>query len=111
MTSSAPDTFPKLLLEHARLRPNHLANREKDYGIWHSWTWAQVAAEVEALAWVFPQWGLSTATSSRSAALRSSTRNAKQATSTTRASSVTSGSRTRGRPAPASSTAVDRHHL
>jgi len=50
MTSSAPDTFPKLLLEHARLRPNQPANREKEYGIWQSWTWAQVAAEVEALA-------------------------------------------------------------
>jgi long-chain acyl-CoA synthetase len=47
---AAPDTFPKLLLEHARVRPNRPANREKDYGIWQSWTWAQVAAEVEALA-------------------------------------------------------------
>jgi len=48
MTLSAPDTFPKLLLEHARLRPDRPANREKDYGIWQSWTWAEVAAEVEA---------------------------------------------------------------
>jgi long-chain acyl-CoA synthetase len=44
------DTFPKLLLEHARLRPERPANREKDYGIWQSWSWADVAAEVEALA-------------------------------------------------------------
>jgi long-chain acyl-CoA synthetase len=50
MRPSAPDTFPKLLLEHARLRPNYPANREKDYGIWQTWTWAEVAAEVEALA-------------------------------------------------------------
>jgi long-chain acyl-CoA synthetase len=50
MTSSTPDTFPKLLLEHARQRPDRPANREKDYGIWQSWTWAQVTAEVEALA-------------------------------------------------------------
>ncbi len=50
MTLSEPDTFPKLLLEHARLRPDRPANREKDYGIWQTWTWAQVAAEVEALA-------------------------------------------------------------
>ena len=50
MTLSAPDTFPKLLLEHARLRPDRPANREKNYGIWQSWTWAQVVAEVEALA-------------------------------------------------------------
>src|SRR3954452_12499649 len=48
--SGAPDTFPKLLLEHARLRPDRPANREKDYGIWQSWTWRQVAEEVEALA-------------------------------------------------------------
>jgi long-chain acyl-CoA synthetase len=48
--SGAPDTFPKLLLEHARLRPDQPANREKDYGIWQSWSWAEVAAKVEALA-------------------------------------------------------------
>jgi long-chain acyl-CoA synthetase len=52
MTPSAlgPNTFPKLLLEHARVRPDRPANREKDYGIWQSWNWAEVAAEVEALA-------------------------------------------------------------
>jgi long-chain acyl-CoA synthetase len=50
MTPSASDTFPKLLLEHARLRPDRPANREKDYGIWQSWSWAEVAGEVEALA-------------------------------------------------------------
>ena len=42
--TSALDTFPKLLLEHARVRPDRPANREKDYGIWQSWSWAQVAA-------------------------------------------------------------------
>ena len=47
---SALDTFPKLLLEHVRVRPNRPANREKDYGIWQSWSWAEVAAEVEAFA-------------------------------------------------------------
>jgi long-chain acyl-CoA synthetase len=47
---AAADTFPKLLLEHARVRPGRPANREKDYGIWQSWSWADVAAEVEALA-------------------------------------------------------------
>ena len=52
MTEGAgtPDTFPKLLLDHARVRPHRPANREKDYGIWQSWNWAEVAAEVEALA-------------------------------------------------------------
>src|SRR5690349_3248425 len=44
------DTFPKLLLQHARLRAERPAMREKDYGIWQSWSWAEVKAEVEALA-------------------------------------------------------------
>ena len=39
-----------MLLDHARLRPERPAMREKDYGIWQSWSWVQVAAEVEALA-------------------------------------------------------------
>ncbi|MET0442361.1 MAG: AMP-binding protein, partial [Casimicrobiaceae bacterium] len=44
------DTFPRLLLHHAKLRPNAPATREKDLGIWQTWTWAEVAAEVRALA-------------------------------------------------------------
>ncbi len=48
--SAAADTFPKMLLAHARLRPQHPAMREKGYGIWQSWNWAEIAAEIEALA-------------------------------------------------------------
>ena len=44
------DTFPRLLLEHARARPADPATREKDLGIWQTWTWRQVADEVRALA-------------------------------------------------------------
>ena len=44
------DTFPRLLLHHARVRAGHPAAREKDLGIWQAWTWGQVAAEVRALA-------------------------------------------------------------
>ena len=44
------DTFPLLLLQHARKQGNRIAIREKDLGIWQSWTWAQVANEVRALA-------------------------------------------------------------
>src|SRR5260221_3574143 len=44
------DTFPKMLLAHAQLRPDRPAMREKDYGIWQSWSWADIAAEVAALA-------------------------------------------------------------
>src|SRR6266567_2049702 len=43
-------TFPRLLKKHARVRGNHPATREKDLGIWQTWTWSQVAAEVRALA-------------------------------------------------------------
>jgi long-chain acyl-CoA synthetase len=50
LNDASLDTFPKLMLNHARLRPDHDAIREKDLGIWQSWTWAQVAAEVRALA-------------------------------------------------------------
>src|SRR5260221_9814151 len=32
------DTFPKLLLDHAARRGDTPANREKDYGIWQSWS-------------------------------------------------------------------------
>jgi long-chain acyl-CoA synthetase len=48
--SAAADTFPKLLLEHARLHGDTISIREKDLGIWQSWTWAQAAMEVRALA-------------------------------------------------------------
>ncbi len=44
------DTFPKLLLRHAAERPHSVASREKEYGIWLSYDWARVRAEVEALA-------------------------------------------------------------
>ena len=44
------NTFPRLMLEHARLRAAHPATREKDLGIWQAWSWQQVAGEVRALA-------------------------------------------------------------
>ena len=44
------DTFPKLLLHHARLRPERPAVREKDFGIWQSWSWAEALAEVRSIA-------------------------------------------------------------
>ena len=50
MVEDSQDTFPRLLLHHARVRPDHPATREKDLGIWQTWTWRQVAAEVRALA-------------------------------------------------------------
>jgi long-chain acyl-CoA synthetase len=44
------DTFPKLLLHHARTRGASPAIREKDLGIWQAWTWSQLADEVRAVA-------------------------------------------------------------
>ena len=46
----ALDTFPRLLFHHAEQRGGKPAVREKEYGIWQSYTWAQVAAEVRSLA-------------------------------------------------------------
>ncbi|MFQ5953628.1 MAG: AMP-binding protein [Kiloniellales bacterium] len=46
----ALDTFPKLLIDNATRRGERMAIREKDYGIWQSWTWRQVLDEVRALA-------------------------------------------------------------
>jgi long-chain acyl-CoA synthetase len=50
MTAGAADTFPKLLAEHAENRPNHSAMREKAFGIWQSWSWAEAASEIRVLA-------------------------------------------------------------
>jgi long-chain acyl-CoA synthetase len=44
------DTFPKLLMHHARERGERPAIREKDLGIWQTWTWRRFADEVGALA-------------------------------------------------------------
>lgn len=50
MSEGSSDTFPRLLLQHAAVRPQHPAIREKDLGIWQTWNWSQVYAEVQALA-------------------------------------------------------------
>ena len=48
--STGIDTFPKLLLEHAGKRPNAIAMREKEFGIWQSWSWAQALDEIRSMA-------------------------------------------------------------
>ncbi len=40
------DTLPKLLFHHVATRGNQAAMREKDLGIWQSWTWAEMAREI-----------------------------------------------------------------
>ena len=44
------DTFPRLLQWHASQRPDAIAIREKDLGIWQSWTWAEALREVQHIA-------------------------------------------------------------
>ena len=48
--SAAADTFPKLLIHHARVRAERPALRHKDLGIWQTWTWSDLHREVRALA-------------------------------------------------------------
>ncbi len=50
MPTEGLDTFPKLLLDRARRFGDRPAIREKDYGIWQTWTWRQVEEEVRMLA-------------------------------------------------------------
>ena len=57
-TGGTANTFPRLLLEHARVRGTRPAIREKDLGIWQSWTWGEMHAEIEALAAGLAQAGL-----------------------------------------------------
>jgi long-chain acyl-CoA synthetase len=52
------DTFPKLLMHHARVRGERPAIREKDLGIWQTWTWREFADEVRALACALAAEGL-----------------------------------------------------
>jgi long-chain acyl-CoA synthetase len=43
-------TFVQLMLDHAAKRPQGAALREKEYGIWQTTTWSELAQEVRALA-------------------------------------------------------------
>ena len=43
-------TFPHLLLKHATERPDAAALREKEYGIWQTWSWRETADTVRHMA-------------------------------------------------------------
>ena len=45
------DSFPRLLLQHGRVRPHRPAFREKDLGIWQTTTWSEVIEEVRLFAY------------------------------------------------------------
>ena len=51
-------TFPQLLLKHAAERPQAPAMREKEYGIWQTLTWAQLADMALGMAAGLHQAGL-----------------------------------------------------
>ncbi|MCL4134275.1 UNVERIFIED_CONTAM: hypothetical protein GTU68_026544, partial [Idotea baltica] len=52
------DTVPKLLARNVKKYGDSPAYREKEFGIWQSWTWADTAKEVHALALGFLNLGL-----------------------------------------------------
>ena len=69
MTTAAADTpkradasetasIPALLARNAARHASRPAYREKEFGIWQAWTWAEAAAEVEAMALGFLTLGL-----------------------------------------------------
>lgn len=44
------DTFPKLLLRNAAQFADLPSIREKEFGIWQTWSWAQAAEEIKSFA-------------------------------------------------------------
>ena len=45
---SAINTFPKYLLRNADIYSSRPAMRHKNFGVWQSWTWAQLLEEIRA---------------------------------------------------------------
>ncbi len=52
------DSFPKLVERNARIFAARPAYREKEFGIWQSWTWAEAREAIEAIALGFIEMGL-----------------------------------------------------
>ncbi len=50
VSAAAADTFPKLLVRNAGRFGNLPAMRHKDFGIWQTWTWAEMLDQVRAYA-------------------------------------------------------------
>jgi long-chain acyl-CoA synthetase len=46
----AENTFPKLLIRNARIFAERPAYRQKEFGIWQSWSWRQVLDEVRTFS-------------------------------------------------------------
>jgi len=50
LTDSTLNTFPKLLQRNAALHAEVPSIREKEFGIWQTWSWAQAAEEIKSFA-------------------------------------------------------------
>ncbi|WP_424976446.1 AMP-binding protein [Dinoroseobacter sp. S124A] len=57
-TSGQLETFPQLLARNAAQFGDKPAYREKEFGIWQSWTWVEARDEIEALAYGLLEMGL-----------------------------------------------------
>jgi len=57
-TQGATQSIPALLSRNAAQMGNLTAYREKEFGIWQSWTWKEVEAEVRAMALGFLALGM-----------------------------------------------------
>ena len=51
-------SIPALLERNTRVHGSRMAYREKEFGIWQSWTWAETAEEVKAMAMGFLALGM-----------------------------------------------------
>jgi long-chain acyl-CoA synthetase len=56
--AACADTFPKLLLRNAEYLADRPAMREKEFGIWQTWTWSEVLDEIRAFALGLKKMGL-----------------------------------------------------
>ena len=52
-TSNEPVSLPQLLARNAAKLGSQTAYREKEFGIWQSWTWAEAEKEIDAFGTVF----------------------------------------------------------
>ncbi|MGY6632902.1 MAG: AMP-binding protein [Alkalilacustris sp.] len=55
---TALQSIPALLARNARVHGDRTAYREKEFGIWQSWTWAQTAGEIRSIAMGFMALGM-----------------------------------------------------
>ncbi|RFU14433.1 long-chain fatty acid--CoA ligase [Rhodobacteraceae bacterium W635] len=49
--SGVPESVPALLARNVAQFPSKPAYREKEFGIWQTWTWAETAEEIQAIAY------------------------------------------------------------